>query len=301
MGISLYKIKKWTKMLTGKSISHVDQGVGMVYSIDQIEGYYNNLTEKVTKREDLGNCVPMSSVDTGETIYFPIEIFQYGLGAYDLYLLDSDKKMLIKVKAAADWAVDNQKDDGSWVTFTYENPEHPFSSMAQGEGVSLLIRAYLGLQDEKYIYAAKKAVKFMILPHEQGGTTKYQGDDVFFYECTEDPLILNGWIFSLWGIMDYCKFFNDSEAKTILNKTLSTLERKLPDFDIGYWSMYEDGMRICSPFYHKLHIAQLNVMYELTGTEIYKVYADKFEKYQNNGIDRKIAFLRKALQKIFKE
>ena len=301
MGISLYKIKKWTKMLAGKSISHVNQGTGMIYSVDKIEGYYNNLTEKVTKREDLGNKVPMSSVDTGEIIYFPIEIFQYGLGAYDLYLLNSDKQMLIKVKAAADWAFDNQKGDGSWETFTYENPKHPFSSMAQGEGISLLLRAYLGLHDEKYIDAAKKAIKFMLLPLEQGGTTKYEGDNVFFYECTEEPLILNGWIFSLWGIMDYCKFFDDPNVKCILDKTLSTLERKLPDFDVGYWSMYEDGMRICSPFYHRLHIAQLSVMYELTSTNIYKLYADKFQEYQNNGINRKRAFMKKAMQKILQE
>lgn len=301
MGISLYKIKKWTKMLTGKSISHVDQGIGKIYSVEEIKGYYNNLTEKVTKREDLGNKVPMSSVDTGETIYFPIEIFQYGLGAYDLYLLNNDKEMLVKVSAAANWAVDNQQDDGSWVTFTYENPKHPFSSMAQGEGISLLLRAYLGLQNEKYLDAAKKALKFMLLPLEQGGTTKYEGNDVYFYECTEDPLILNGWIFSLWGIMDYCKFFNAPDVKDILDRTLWTLERRIPDFDMGYWSMYEDGMRICSPFYHKLHIAQLNVMYELTGKTVYKTYADKFEKYQNSGVNRKRAFVKKAIQKIFKE
>ena len=131
MGICLYKIKKWTKMMTGNSISHVDQGVGKVYSINEIKGYYNNLIEKVTKREDLGNKVPMSNVDTGEKIYFSIEIFQYGLGAYDLFLLNNDKKMLTKVKAAADWAVNNQQEDGSWRTFAYENPSHPYSSMAQ--------------------------------------------------------------------------------------------------------------------------------------------------------------------------
>lgn len=301
MGISLYKIKKWTKMLTGNSISHVDQGMGLTYSVDEIKGYYNNLTEKVTKRENLGNKVPMSSVDTGETIYFPIEIFQYGLGAYDLYLLNNDKEMLVKVKASADWAVDNQQKDGSWVTFTYENPDHPYSSMAQGEGISLLLRAYLGLNDKKYLSAVKKAIEFMLLPLGQGGTTKYEGNDVYLYECTEDPLILNGWIFSLWGIIDYCKYFDDEDIQDVLNKTLSTLERRLPDFDIGYWSMYEDGMRICSPFYHKLHIAQLNVMYDLTGKQIYKDYADRFLSYQNNGINRKRAFIKKAIQKVFKE
>lgn len=95
----------------------------------------------------------------------------------------------------------------------------------------------------------------MLLPLKQGGTTKYEGNDVYLYACTENPLILNGWIFSLWGINDYCKYFDDKDVKDVLNKTLSTLERRLLDFDIGYWSMYENGMRICSPFNHKLLLA----------------------------------------------
>lgn len=138
----------------------------------------------------------------------------------------------------------------------------------------------------------------MLVPLEQGGTTKYQGDDVFFYECTEDPLILNGWIFSLWGLLDYCKYFNDQHTKNILRLTVHTLEKKLPDFDLGYWSMYEDGKRICSPFYHKLHIAQLTVMYQLTGCEIFQTYADQWKQYQNNFFCRTRAFLKKTLQKV---
>lgn len=289
-------------MLSGTSISHVNQGAGKIYSVTTIKGYYNDLTEKVLKRDDLGDKVPMSSVDTGEVIYFPIEIFQYGLGAYDLYLMENDNNMLTKVKASADWAVQNQKKNGSWVTFSYENPDHPFSSMAQGEGISLLIRAYIALQKSEYLEAADKALKFMLLPILDGGTTKYDGNDVYFYECTEDPLILNGWIFSLWGLWDYCEFYpDDTETYKILQKTLKTLERVLPKFDNGYWSMYEEGMRICSPFYHKLHIAQLEVMFELTKNPIYKKYADKFEKYQDARINRNRAFLVKAFQKVFRE
>ena len=66
-----------------------------------------------------------------------------------------------------------------------------------------------------------------------------------------------------------------------------------------YWSRYEDGKRICSPFYHKLHIAQLRVMYDLFGDEIYREYADKWEAYQNSFWKPKRAFLKKAFQKVF--
>ena len=36
MGISLYKIKKWYKMLTGQSVSHVNQGVGTCFSKEEV-------------------------------------------------------------------------------------------------------------------------------------------------------------------------------------------------------------------------------------------------------------------------
>lgn len=298
MGVSLYKIKKWYKMLAGKSISHVNQGVGTCYSKTEVAGYYNDLTEKVT-RDDPDILVPKYHVDTGEEIYFSIGIFQYGLAAYDLYLKSGEDTYKKKLLACADWAIENQQDDGGWVTFAYENPEHPYSSMAQGEGISMLIRAHIVTGDERYMSAVRKAKDFMLKPISDGGATDYKDDDVYLYECTHDPLILNGWIFSLWGLYDYSKYIEDDRVKGVLNSTLKSLKKKVPKFDIKYWSKYEDGKRICSPFYHKLHIAQLRAMYDLFGDEIYKEYADKWEKYQNRWLNRKRAFIKKAWQKVF--
>jgi len=298
MGISIYKIKKWYKMMTGKSISHVNQGVGTCYSKTEIAGYYNDLTEKVTK-DDPNILVPKYHVDTGEEIYFSIGIFQYGLAAYDLFLKTHDEIYKNKLIACADWAVVNQQADGGWVTFAYNKPEAPYSSMAQGEGISMLVRAAIITDDKRFADAAAKAKEFMLKPISEGGTTKYNGDNVILYEDTDNPVILNGWIFSLWGLYDYCKYFGDEESDIILKKTLETLKRKLPDFDTKYWSKYDDGKNICSPFYHKLHIAQLNVMHDLFGDPIYKEFTDKWKKYQDSFWYSKRAFIKKAMQKIF--
>ena len=298
MSLSIYKIRKWHKMMTGKSISHVNQGMGTCYSKTEVRGYYNDLTEKVTK-DASEILVPKYYVDTGEETYFSIGIFQYGLASYDLFLKTKKEIYKEKLLACADWAVDNQQEDGSWVTFAYESPEHPYSSMAQGEGISMLIRAHIETQNEKYIIATKKAKKFILKPIVEGGVIVYSGEDVYLYEYTHAPLILNGWIFSLWGLYDYSKFISsDAEVKEVLNATLSSLKKKLPEFDIKYWSKYENGKRICSPFYHRLHIAQLKVMYDLFGDEIYREYAEKWEKYQNSFWNPKRAFLKKAFQKI---
>ena len=297
MGVSIYKIKKWYKMLTGQSISHVSQGAGTCYSKTEVAGYYNDLTEKIT-RDDPSILVPKYHVDSGEEIFFTIGIFQYGLAAYDLYLKTGDQQYLNKLRACADWAAENQQNDGGWATFAHECPEQPYSSMAQGEGISMLIRAHLVTKDEKYLEAARKAKVFMLKPLNEGGTTDYRGADVYLYDYTFRPLVLNGWIFSLWGLYDYHKYTSDAQAGAVLTATLETLKKKLPEFDIGYWSMYEDGKRICSPFYHDLHIAQLSVMYDLFGDEIYKEFAEKWDGYRRSFWNPKWAFIRKAWQKV---
>ena len=162
----------------------------------------------------------------------------------------------------------------------------------------MLLRATIATGDPKFLEAAHKAKNFMLKPIGEGGTTEYKGNEVVFYEYTAIPAVLNGWIFSLWGLYDYCKYTQDSQAQMILEKTLETLKCKLPEYDIAYWSKYDAGRNICSPFYHKLHIAQLRVMYDLFGDAIYKEFADKWEKYQTSFWKRKRAFCKKVMQKV---
>lgn len=300
MSVSLYKIKKWYRMITGQSILHVNQDIGKCYSKTKVKGYYNDLTEKVTK-DDLSILIPQYQVDTGESIFFSIGIFQYGLAAYDLYLISNDDIYISKLIACADWAVENQQIDGGWVTFAYDNPEHPYSSMAQGEGISLLIRAHIVTNNENYILAAKKAKDFMLKPVGKGGTARYEGGETYLYEYTNEPLVLNGWIFSLWGLYDFYKYLGDDNVKKVLISTLQSMKKKLPEYDLQYWSKYDDGKRIASPFYHKLHIAQLTAMYDLFGDDIFKIYADKWKGYQDSFVKPKFAFVKKAVQKIFEK
>lgn len=110
------------KHASRNSVYHVDQDEGKHYSKTEVKGFYNNFTDKVLLFGKDDDEVPTTVVDTGETIYFSIAIFQYGLASYDLYLASDkkDKSMYDKVIACANWGVDNQQEDGSWVTFAYE-------------------------------------------------------------------------------------------------------------------------------------------------------------------------------------
>lgn len=300
MALSLFIIKKWALSFIGRSPLNCNQDEGKIYSKETVAGYYNNLTEKVTKFGCPGGQLPMSQVDGKNKLYFSIAIFQYGLAAYDLYLMNNDVSMLEKVKASADWALKEQQANGGWKTFTFYNdrPDQLYSAMAQGEGISLLIRAYIAFKNEEYLNAAEKAKIFMLKPISEGGTTEY-GDGVYLYEYLNAPLVLNGWIFSAWGLFDYAKFFRDDEVMTIWHKTVESIVNKLPNYDHGDWSLYhDDGKSLANPFYHKLHIAQLNVMHDLTGIEAFSDYSLLFQKYQKNPWYRIKTFLTKIVVKI---
>lgn len=296
---SIYQWKKWIKRYLLKNKKALMQGVGQFYSVNEIKGYYNDLREKVVNGPSLADYeIPQYYKDNGEKFTFSIGVMQYGLASYDLFLETGEQKHLNKMFLCADWAVSNQKENGGWETFSHLYPNHPYSAMAQGEGVSLLLRAHKESKNEKYLSAANKAVYFMLVPTDQGGVCISNGKDLIFKEYTERPIVMNGWIFAVWGLFDYVKAVNDPKIGAAYEKSLATLERYIPHYDLGYWTRYDYSDRIAAPFYHKLHIDQFTVMYDITKHDIFKIYKNKFIKYQHSFLCRNKAFLIKAFQKL---
>lgn len=287
-------------MLAGKSVLHVNQDVGKYFSVVEIKGYYNNLTEKVLMEPDLINSkeLPVLTIENNKTVYFPVGVFQYGLGAYDLYLKTKEEKYLKKFKQCAEWAIAKQKSNGAWSNFFYIYPKHPYGAMCQGEGASLLIRAYKQFEDPMFYDGAIKAIDFMLLPVEDGGTSQYFKDKLILLEYTHLPAVMNGWIFALFGLFDITLASKDYKYLEALKQTIDTLENSLSSFDNGYWSMYDQDSIISSPFYHRLHIAQLDALYQITQNESFEKYKIIFERYSSKKWNKYRAFLRKATQKI---
>lgn len=301
MALTMFQIKRWIKMLSGRSIDHVNQDKGKYYSVSEIKGYYNNLTEKVTKNPSIldSDELPKVHPENQEPVYFPVAIFQYGLGAYDLYIGTNDDRYLKKFLQCVEWTMANIDNQGRWNNFFFYCPETPYGAMAQGEGASLLVRAYKHTGDKNYLDKAKEALDFMLLPLENGGTTKYEGNDTYLMEYTFKGMVMNGAIFAWWGLYDYVLATGDNgKYKEALDRTLRSLIHVLPQFKCSYWSMYSlDGL-IASPFYHNLHVAQMQAVFDLTGERIFKDYGTTWKRQQNNFICKSRAFIRKALQKI---
>lgn len=303
MGISIYNLKKWIKMICGKSILHVKQDVGKHFNKDNINGYYNDLTLKVLNQT--GNkdefYIPKFITENKEVIEFSIGVFQYALGCWDLYLSTGEEIYINKFKILSEWALENQEISGAWNTFGYKDKKFPYSSMAQGEGASVLVRAYKEFHDKKYLFGAKKAIDFMLISVEMGGTSLYVNNEIYLQEFVSQPTVLNGWIFSIFGLYDLMLITSEQKYKLLFDLSCTTLINNTHKFVRKYWTNYNiDGTIIASPFYHKLHIAQFKTLHLLTGNEHFRMYYKKFEKQDRSIIGKSKAFLIKAKQKIFK-
>lgn len=300
MALSTYNIKKWYKMMRGKSVFHVNQNLGKYFEVDALKGYYNNMIEKVSYAPHLveSDEMPILHTESGGIFIFPVAVFQFAFGLLDFYYETNNVKYIKKLRQCADWAVKHQLTNGSWDNFSYIYPKNSFGAMAQGEGASLLLRSYKLFGDEKYLMAAQKAVYFLLKDVKDGGCTKYEGDDVILLEYQHLPVVLNGWIFSWWGLYDYVLVTHDRFVTSRMNESLNTLMRMMPKFACAFWSMYDLGGKIASPFYHNLHIAQMQAMYKLTGMEVFQKYAQVWKKQQNNKCYKALAFIKKAIQKI---
>jgi hypothetical protein len=246
--------------------------------------------------------------------YNPIAIAQYGLGNFNLYLKSGSTERREKSLKIADWLVDNLETNpgGFWVwnhhfDFEYRTPLRApwYSGLAQGQGISLLVRLFAETKDDRYIDAARRAFKCMQADVSEGGVIfTDEAGHRWIEEYIVDPPthILNGFMWASWGVYDLALATRDVAVRKVWEDSLTTLKENLKLFDAGYWSLYEQsGTRLkmmASPFYHRLHIVQLRVMAKLTGEPIFAEFADRWSLYQQSRMKRSRALVYKSVFKL---
>ena len=246
--------------------------------------------------------------------YNPISVAQWGLGNFNLFTRTRDDSRRRKFLQAADWLADQleQNPQGVWVwnhRFDWEYREllkSPwYSGLAQGQGISLLLRAHVHSGDDAYRQAAQRAYSAFQRSVKDGGVLFFdEQGDVWLEEYIVSPPthILNGFIWATWGIFDYALAFDDAGARQLFSRSVDTLLHNLERYDTGFWSLYEQsGTRLqmlASAFYHRLHIVQLRVMYRLTGNAQFAHFADRWDRYTASAANRARALCYKSAFKL---
>jgi heparosan-N-sulfate-glucuronate 5-epimerase len=246
--------------------------------------------------------------------YNPIAIAQWGLGNYNLFCRSRNECHKKKFITASEWLCSHleQNQQGVWVwnhhfDWDYRTPlKAPwYSALAQGQGMSLLVRAYRETRIAKYLDTADRVFTSFCKSTGEGGVafTDHNGN-IWFEEYIVAPPthILNGFIWAMWGVYDYFLATRSLEAKRLFDQAIQTLQSNLPRYDLGFWSLYEQSgtwmPMISSVFYHHLHIVQLRIMHRFTGDPCFARFADKWESYGHSRAKRTRALCCKAAFKL---
>lgn len=209
---------------------------------------------------------------------------------------------------AANWLVDNQDEKGGWPVsvahkinkLTLSLKPGWYSAMAQGQAMSVLTRAFHLTKKQKYLQTALQATKLFRVPSTQGGILATVFGTFKFYEeyPTKIPLlVLNGFIYSLFGLFDLKSAVGDINSKNVTSDAaelyldgIRTLKQLLPLYDAGSDTFYD--LRhvtikaepiIARPTYHALHISQLLHLDTFEEDPIFTKSAKRWIEYMNGG------------------
>lgn len=243
--------------------------------------------------------------------YNPITIAQFGLFHLQKYSANRKEMTLRHSLDAARWLVENfhewRNGVGAWVydfDLDFYGPKAPWiSGMAQGQGMSLLLRVHQLRPDEQVLEICRRAFRSFLQPVAQGGVcANFPDGATAFEEFPTNPpsLVLNGHIFALLGVYDYAQFFGDQIAKQLFEETVSGLKRNLRRYDTGFWNRYDlhPTNRLASPMYVRVHVQLLNILAELTGDPFFQNYAAKWQGYLHDPLCRARWLLGKTVEKI---
>lgn len=223
--------------------------------------------------------------------YTPVTIAQYALGYFGCYLTAPSAEFREGFLRQADWLRDHLAMRGDWGVWlhTFEFPVYGLSAepwvsaMAQGEGISVLLRAAQLTGDTRYATAAGHAFGAFLRDVREGGVVVRDADGgVWLEEFPTDPPVhvLNGFIFALWGVHEFHRVTGDPRAGRVWADGVATLAKHLHRYELNWWSRYDLRERAaCAWHYHATHIHQLQVMAELTGTPVFAACAARWKAY----------------------
>jgi hypothetical protein len=235
--------------------------------------------------------VPLNRSGSDGDVYDVATIAQYALALHDKMLADGRSRELErKFMAQLQAIVANMETGSHWRGFfldrhtnlKYREIRTPSASaLSQGNAISALLRGFQLSGDKDLLSVATDAFNALSRPLEDGGVLNVDScGHLWFeeYQMYPPSHVLNGFIFALWGILDYARVTDSRQARDWWEAGVETLQAHIADFDRGYWSVYDLRYReLASLYYHvNIHVPQLRAMYGLTGNAIFNRYAERW-------------------------
>lgn len=226
--------------------------------------------------------------------YHPIRIAQFALHRFGVWRSSKDRAARADFLAQAVWLRDHQqlrempglyRFDFPWSK--YGAPPGWSSAMAQGEAISVLLRAHSIEPAGGFAEGAMRAALPFRTDISSGGVVWQSGDDLFFEEIANEhaPHVLNGCIFALFGVWELWMQSGEPWLQSLAHRCVGTLRRWLPRFDTGWWTLYSllvsatDQPHFATLKYHQFHVAQMRVLARMFDEPLFNDTASRWSSY----------------------
>lgn len=179
-----------------------------------------------------------------------------------------------------------------------------YSAMAQGQIASVFARVAESTSDAADAELAIAAIQPLLRPTHLSLVALTPEGSVLEEAPSDRPSrILNGWIYALIGLHEVGEGLHDAAAAEAFGEGIVTLERSLPLYDVGWWSRYSlfphRFVDLAKPFYHRLHVAQLDALHRLTGVDDFAKASVRWAAY-DRPLPRSRALAQKAVFRAFR-
>ena len=293
----------------GRFISETNNIVSKEISHYYVHASIDFLQKEITENYKFdGNGIPNTTFPgTAGMQYNPVSIAQYALGLWEIYLANSEEKYLIKFLKISDWFISNQI-DGKW-QYHYDDiisnlKSGWISAMAQGQAISVLIRAHQSSGKTKYLACAKRAAKPLKKKISEGGVLHEFDTENWWFEEYPSPQnpghVFNGHVYCLFGIWDLCRVTRNEKTLKLFNKGVNALTSQIPYYDTGYWVTYDQKFRdLINASYLDLQIRQLEVINSIREESLFADHITKWKNYQKDENQLLRLTCKRLVQKIF--
>ena len=265
----LYGVNRFKDELIGKEdYWHVRLKPYSDIAKTKTQVYYLDMTPKAFYPGEMKNGIPIYYLNGIYPVYFHITILNYGLGLFNLKV--NGENVDEQIKSVLDYLISEQEEDGGWHYHFPDGAVHELSGgkvsgMTQGLAISFLVRCYYcGFWNREDCFKVlTNAYKVLLSEKCVSSIDGHRFIEEFYVPGNS---ILNGSLFALLGVYDYCHFISNMNDFESLLLDLKSLIYK---FDFQGWAYYDLKGTICSRFYQQLHVDLLHVFYELTNDELF--------------------------------
>lgn len=263
---------------------------------------HSSMPQQPVFRFDDGGVLQFKLPYTKQWVYYPVSMCIYGLACFENNDLQG---FLMQVG----WLEDHVEplDGGLVWRHQFSLPFYPMEpgwvhGMAQALGVSVMLRMYQQTKKKGYLQTARGLFKSLTIPVECGGVFHVDqwGDgwvEEYGIPCT--PRVLNGFMTVMMSVYEYWRSTNDPCGKELFEGLVGTLQRNLFRYGSGFWSrydLYRQGP--CPVNYHRLHVRQLQVLFGLSGVEVFWWFASRWRRSLRSPLFRLDMKMRRCRQHI---